>query len=396
MAFVLLAMCLSLPLAAQTRKELVDKRKRLIEEIRETETSLKKTQEDKEQTLTRFFALQNQIQKRQLLVTTLRAEIEFTHESIERTREVLASLEDDIVRLKREYAGMLRTAYRQKVNQSFLLFLFSANGLNDAFRRWQYLRQYDRFRRRQADLIAETQHTLEAKTRQLEQRRLEKEQLLLSEQNQKELLGRELQDKDRLLKGLKSDESRLVAELERQRRAHEQLNSAIETIIQDEMARKRKAARTTEALAATGAESPGAAGASNTGFEGRKGSLPWPVNEGEITRYFGTQSHPSIKTVKITNNGIDIRTEVESNVFAVYDGQVAGTQYIPGYQYMIILQHGTYYTVYSNLEEIYVKRGDRVSAQEPIGRLGSRKPEVHFEVWREKERLDPTQWVNKP
>ena len=394
--FLSLLICLALSLSAQNRKELVERRKRLIEEIEQTESRLKKTQENKAATLERYFALQEQIQKRQQLVSTLQAELDYTNESIGRSYAVLEGLNGDIDRLKSEYSLMLRTAYRLKVNNSYLAFLFSAESVNDVFQRWRYLRQYDHFRKRQAELIAETQLMLLRKTEQLEERRAEKVQLLASEERQKSLLNRELTDKDKLLDNLETDEGRLLADLEQQRQAHEQLNKAIEEFIREEMARKRKESRSPDALTAANSAKAEAENELAGRFMGNKGTLPWPVNDGEIIRQFGTQPHPSIQTIQITNNGIDIRTESGAEVFSIFEGQVAGTQFVPGYQYMVIVQHGQYYTVYSNLEEIYVKRGDQLGARHLLGKVGTKKPEVHFEIWREQQSLDPAYWVSNP
>ncbi len=390
---LLLFLFLFLPEAmAQNRKELEDRRKKLIKEIEQTQSLLQKTQKDKEATLDRFFALQNQIKKRQQLIGNLREEIDYTNQGIDRAHEVIDALQDDVDRLKKEYSTMLRAAYRHKINQSWLAFLFSANSLNDVFQRWQYIKQYDRYRKRQAELIVETQNMLVTKAEQLEERRLEKEELLTSIEKQRSLLDRELVDKNKMLRTLKSDESRLVVELQRQEKAREKLNLTIEEVIRKEMARKRREARTPEALAAS-AEADARRGGLTNGFTGNKGLLPWPVQNGEITRHFGNQPHPTIKTIQIANNGIDIKTDQRAEVFAVFEGEVAGTQFIPGYKNTVILQHGQYYTVYSNLDEIYVRRGDQVKARQSIGRLDNQKPEVHFEIWREKQRLNPVQWV---
>ncbi len=387
----LIGLCLVSSLPGQNRQDLVDRRQRLLQEIEETEGLLKETQQNKAATLDRYFALQDQIKKRQQLIITVREEIDYINESIERSHLALEGLNDDIDRLKDEYAGMLRSAYRHKQHQSYLLFLFSSNSINDAFQRWQYLRQYDSFRERQAQLITETQEMLKSKTAELELRRTEKEGLLTAAEQQRNLLNKELKDKNSLLENLETSEAKLVADLEGQRRAHEELNAAIEAVIREEMARKRRESRRADAASAANVE---AAASLSGNFVSSKGALPWPVKSGEIIRHFGTQPHPTIKTVKITNNGIDIRTDSESEVFSIFEGQVAGTQFVPGYQNMVIVQHGEYYTVYSNLEEIYVKRGDRLRSGQTIGKVGSKKPEVHFEVWREKQRLNPVDWVN--
>ena len=379
-------------LMAQNRKELEEKRKELVKEIELTTNMLHETQKNKAVMMDRYFALQSQIQKRQQLIATLQQELDYSNNSIVRANEVINALNEDLERLQAEYAAMMRTAYRMKVNNSSLLFLFSADNLNDFFKRWQYIRQHNKYRTKQVRLIAETQKTLTEKAEELEKTKAEKEQLIRKTQSQKSLLNKELADKDVMLQSLKTDESRLLAELNKQQEAHSKLNEAIEEVIKTEMAKRKKEARSAEALTAS-VPSESSASSDVGDFDSNKGDLPWPVSKGTITRQFGTQPHPTLKTIEIANNGIDIHTNNKAEVFAVFRGIVAGTQFIPGYQNIIILQHGKYYTVYSNLEELYVKRGDQVRSKQAIGRLSSNKPEVHFEIWREKQRLNPVNWI---
>ena len=125
--------------------------------------------------------------------------------------------------------------------------------------------------------------------------------------------------------------------------------------------------------------------------------LPMPVNSGVITKRFGKQPHPTIRGIEITNNGIDIRTQRNADVQVIFEGIVISKQFIPGYQNMLIIQHGSYYTVYSNLGEVFVKKGERVKTRQVIGKVGwnriSNVSEVHFEVWRDKVRLNPEDWI---
>ncbi|MBK6946745.1 MAG: M23 family metallopeptidase [Haliscomenobacter sp.] len=120
----------------------------------------------------------------------------------------------------------------------------------------------------------------------------------------------------------------------------------------------------------------------------------FPLQGGEIVRQFGTHQHPKFKEVKTQSNGIDIRAGQNVSVRCVFEGRVVGIQYIPGYQNTLILQHGAYYSVYSNLNEIFVTRGDSVTASQEIGRVSREKPELHFELWREKNRLNPEDWLS--
>lgn len=385
-------------LAGQTRQELEEKRKRLLAEISQTTSTLEKIKQNKQTTLNQFLALQRQIRKRQQLINTLKAEVKYADESIERTNLLVISLQEDAERLKKEYAYMLRSAYRHKMHNSSLAFLFSASSINEAFKRWRLLKQYDSYRKKQADLIQATQNTMLAKINQLEKRKEEKEDLLVSQESQKQLLNKELSDKDVILNNLKADESRVAKDLNKQEIAHQELNDAIESIIRSEISRKRKEERSADALTRnerTNAEVRLSASITQD-FRSKKGALSWPVRSGEITKKFGKQQHPTVKSIEITNNGIDIRTNARSKVFAIFQGRVAGTQFIPGYRNTVIVQHGEYYTVYSNLEDIFVKRGDILAANQVIGQVGRNNTEVHFEIWKEKQRLNPTRWVRKP
>ena len=377
-----------------TRKELEEKRKQLQQEIRQTTAILNQISKNRKATYSRYQALQEQIKKRLELIGILEEEVDHLNQSIERTAGVVEALNGDIGRLKDEYSGMLRHAYRQRLTKSRPLFLLSASSFNNAFQRWQYLRQYDHYRQKQARLIIETEKTLRSKLYMLEQRKSDKEFLLASARRQSELLSLELQAKDRILQELKKDERHAAAELRKKERDAKKLNAAIEKIIKEEMARDRAA------LAASGSTPNAPATASlSESFADNKGKLSWPVRKGFLTGHFGVQQHPTIKSVKISNNGVDISTEKGEKVYAVFNGKVVSVQYIPGFQYVVIIQHGKYYTVYAKLGEVYVKKDEDVKTRSTIGVVNTdaiaNTTEIHFEVWRDKQRLDPEKWISK-
>lgn len=391
----LLCAILLLPLLtfAQERQILEDKRQKLIQDIQKTEQLIRETARSKETALLRFNTLSEQIQKRRQLIQTLESEVTLADGNVLQVQQVIQSLQTDIDKLFREYAQMARVAYRQKLSFGRILFLFSADTFNEAFRRWQYLKQYDQYRKKQARLIQETQASLTAQLSELEARKREKQTLLEKAQVQSRRLEVELGEKDNLVKTLKSDEKRLMGDLKKQRQAHEQLNSAIEKIIREEMAKARKAERTEE-----NAEAVTEAIETSTSFEQLKGKFSWPVSNGTITGYFGKQKHPSLSGVYISNNGIDIRTSLNAPVQCIFQGEVVGVQFIPGYSsYMAIVRHGSFYTVYSNLEEVKVQRGQQVKARDVIGTVRTdpktNAAEVHFEVWQEKNRMNPMDWL---
>ena len=427
-SFVYLLLLLLLPAVtfAQSKKELEDKRKKIIRDITATQKMIQKTKANKEATYDRFLALQNQINSRESLIETIQEELVATEDGIVRNQAVIESLQQDIVRMRQEYGRIVRHAFRQKTISNPLLYILSADNLNQAFRRWLFLRKYDERRSEQTKAIAATQEMLKKRTGQLESTRVEKAELLASLNGQKASLSGELVEKNEMLKFLAKDENRLKTDLDKKQAAHEALNSAIERIISAEVKKRVDESRAKPESApppviaekpekkpvinnapkpATTPSSPPPSSEANAGdmattsFSKSRGKLPWPVENGFVTRGFGRQKHPTLKNIEITNNGVDIRTEEHSQVKAVFEGIVAGTQYIPGHDYTVIIQHGDYYTVYSNLEETSLTKGEIVRSKQVIGTVSTNSitgsSELHFELWHQKERLNPSLWIRK-
>jgi murein hydrolase activator len=428
--------CLPVLIFAQSKKELEDKRKKIIRDIETTQRMIKKTAASKEATYDKFLALQSQIESRETLIQTIQDEIAASDEAVARNQSVIAALNEDIARMEEEYGRTIRSAFRRKTLSNPLLYLLSAESLNQAFRRWLFLRKYDQFRRSQALAIRATREMLAQKIASIEAARIEKQELLGAMQGQKATLTVELTDKNELLTNLGKDEERLKSDLQKKQTAHEALNKAIEHVIEDEVRRRVEEARKTKAAAPppapvktepapskpapitnTKPKSSDSKPANNTAstelpttpegsedsetfdFRRNKGKLPWPVESGFIARGFGRQKHPTIKTIEITNNGIDIRTEEGAAVRAIAGGRVAGVEFIPGHDYTVIIQHGDYYTVYSNLAATNLSKGQMVKGRQSIGQVSTNAitgtSELHFELWQGKDRMNPAAWIKK-
>lgn len=394
--------------SAQTVKELEAKRSKIQKEINLTSKFLSETTQNKEAALQRFTTLRSQIKKRKLLIQTLKKEINITNKRIERTDAVIQALQADIEQLQKEYAVIINQAYRQKLTQSNWLFLFSAKDFNDAFRRWQYIKQYDTYRKKQANLIKETQITLNKKIDLLANKKRQKE-LLVDEQNaQNRLLAEELDSSNAIFNMLRKDEKRLKKNLDTFISQRDELDKTIEEIIiaatnmvgpveQDVATIDEPESDILTAKSISTPVSSDELNAWTNSFESQRGRLPMPVNEGIVTRFFGQQAHPTISGITIQNNGIDIQTPKGANAKAIFEGVVAGTQFIPGFQHTVIIKHGEYFTVYSNLEEIFIKKGDRIQKGQVLGQISTNKKDkstqIHFEVWRNKSRLNPKDWI---
>ena len=388
---MLLAGC---SLCSQSADDLRQKREALQAEIKENTRRLGDTRRNKEAALVQVALLQKQIRNREELILTLQQEIDQTEGSIQRTNEVVGALSEDIDRLKSEYTDLVRAAYRARLQHSWLTFILSSRSFNEAFRRWQYLRQYQRFRSRQAKLILATQESLQSKLVQLEKDREDKSVLLSTERNQHIALGREKNAQDQLLNKLKKNEANILAQIKEQEAAKEELNQAIEQAIAAEMARIRREERASRTSSTASNNRTSVSEEDSGAFASLKGRLRWPI-DGEITKRFGRQPHPTVKGVEISNNGIDISVNGRADVSVVADGAVVSTHFVPGYRNMVLVRHGNYYTVYSNLESVTVSSGTELKAGQTVGRISKQAGELHFEVWRQKERLNPERWIRK-
>jgi len=400
--FVLLL--LPLLTIAQNRDELTQKRQKLLTEISQASKLLSSTKKNKKAALDQYYAILRQVHQRQELVETLEQEIDLANQSIDRTSDAINALQLDMERLEQEYGQMAKQAYRNQINDDKLLFLLSADGLSDGLKRWRYIQQYDEYRKKQAALILETRAALTEKLNGMEIKKVELQDLLLTTERQQDLLQEELNLKDNLLKGLKSDESRISRLINQKRTAHRKLSAAIENMIAREIKSRVDKNRintspTNKANSSKSTTNSANISASNTAFQQQKGQLAWPVQDGIITRHFGKQSHPIHKQVQITNNGIDIRANGNGQVRAIYKGEVAGIQYVPGYQNTLIVQHGDYYSVYSNLETVRVKKGMTVNSGQALGIAGKNTQngymEVHLEIWKGKQRMNPAVWLRR-
>lgn len=412
--------------AQNKRGELELKRQQLLKQIESTTLQLTKTHQTREAALDKLETLQNQIENREALINNLHDEIGETDSIIIRTEEVLNALNEDMNRLRTEYATMIRKAYKMKVPDNALLFMLSSSNFTQAYYKWQYFRMYDKFRKRQAKMITETQKSLAAKNEYLIQQKSQKEILINANEQQQVIWTQEKQDKDKLVDELKTQEQRLSSDLKSQEKQNLKINSSIEKLISAEIESKRRAAeeRTRKARAeaerlATDAkskrnknkdsevtvekprnetvitESPENLALSSD-FRSNKGKLPPPAT-GTIVRNFGKQQ--VLDRVTALNNGIDIKTSANADVKAVFSGTVSIVSSIPGMGYVVLVQHGNYYTVYSNLSTALVKKGQTVTTRQTIGYAGvnpvSNDSEVHFELWLEKTHLNPSSWIAK-
>jgi len=374
--FMLLAAIVS---NAQSRSELEAERTKIIEQIEQTSKNLEATKSNKKATLKDLKAIENQIKNRKELIKNIQEQIRNADQAISSNDTKIDSLNRDMLQLDNQYKQLVRNMYLRDKAGNKWAYIFSATSVNDAFLRWRYSKQYEAFARQKTEQFTSLKGNISNKTNSILEEKKYVELLLSDEKKNFEQLEKDQKKKDEILDKLKKEESSLRANLTKQKNQREKLNKEIEKIIIAELSKaKRK-------------ESSPANNSSAAGIARKK--LNWPA-KGYISGKFGSQRHPTLKNVKINNNGIDITCKKSASVSAVADGTVIGITAIPGYDNMVIVQHGQYYSVYSKLSEVTVVMNDQLSAGQILGRLNdSAAPELHFEFWEGKKKLDPEEWL---
>jgi septal ring factor EnvC (AmiA/AmiB activator) len=350
------------------------------------------------------------------LITGINSEVGVLADFIDQNAWLVASLNADLESLKKEYAQMIVFAQRNQTNYSKLLFVLSSNSFNQAYKRLMYLRQYTEYRHRQAELIQWIRDLVQAKVSRLQLQRAEKETLLLSKKQEADQLNKEKKQQGQYLTTLQQKQKEFEKKLREQQQIEAQLSNEIQKIVEEEVRKARERAR--ELAKAKEAAKPagkptGKQPAKSTEptsyemtpeeklasgqFEQNKRRLPWPVERGVITDRFGVHEHPVLKNIQVKNNGVDISTAQGVKARSIFAGEVSRVFMVTGGNMAVIIRHGKYLTVYSNLVNVQVKSGDKVSVKQTIGTIGTDgdddKTVLKFQIWKENVKMDPEDWI---
>lgn len=422
---VLLALSLSTVVYGQKSaavRQLEQQRKEALADIEETNKLLQETAQTAKTSLNRLNLLSKQILSRKKVISLLNQELDEIEKDILNIQGQLRTLKRELGDKQTNYGKSMRGLYKRHSSQDKLLFILSAESFSQSMRRMRYLREYADWQKRQANDIVEKQAEISRKQAEMEKTRAEKRALLGTRQEESKKLESEEASQKEEVQLLNKRQKDLKADLQKKHRQAEALNRQIEKQIAEEIARaeaEAKAAR--EQAAAKGKPVPESKNepireervADTKGgyamtkaekqlsdnFANNRGRLPYPVaGRHTIVSTFGEQQHQELKYVRTSNSGIDIQTSPGADARAVFNGEVTRVFVVPGYNNSVIVRHGNYLTVYSNLSQVYVKAGDRVSTRQAIGRIYS-DPEdgnstiLHFQLWKEKTKLNPQPWL---
>lgn len=332
--------------------------------------------------------LNKRISLREKLISELTSEINILNKNIERKTIKIIKLENEIKQLKSEYAKMIYYAYKNRNSNDKLMFILAAEDFNQAYRRMKYFQQYSKYRKNQAKQIVINQKNLEYEIEQLKESREEKVVLLSKKERESAQLIAEKGSKNKEISRLKRKER----ELRKKIKKNKQINASIDKAIAELIAKEAKSNTTYKALSANEE-------IISQGFKSLKGKLNWPVNNGVLVGEYGEHNHPVFKGVKIKNDGIDIGVTNDYKVKAIYKGEVKRVFAIPGANMAVIIRHGHYLSLYSNIVDVRVKQGDIIDEGHYIGDLyNSNKGDaslLRLGIYEERKVLNPQNWLTK-
>jgi septal ring factor EnvC (AmiA/AmiB activator) len=377
---------------AQSDKAQLERQKILIQnQIKEAQQILSETSLKRKASIGQLNALKQQISTHTKLIRTYATEVKALDSKISEDNEVIQALNEDLGNLKKEYASMVYAMHKTSGGFSRLAFIFASADLNQFYMRFKYLEQYTEARKHQVRLISEIRNEIEAEKESLEETKLEKNKILAEQLKEKKKLDDLKMKQDKMLASLQKEESKISQDIQKKKQEINKLEKLIAKLLKEEISKSSSTANAADINIDL----------SNVSslFEKSKATLPWPVNSGFISGKFGTHPHPVLKRVKVPNDGINIQTKQNEQVRAVFDGIVKKIAIVPGeFKYVVIVQHGTYFTVYAKLKKVNVKMGQQIAKQDVIGEVNTDVDgisEVQFQVWKNTQKLDPELWLAK-
>jgi len=422
----------SLPgLKAQTREELERQRQELKKEIEQTEKLLKNTKAQTRENFLQWKLINNKLNLQDRVIDNINRDLSLLDNNIYTTQKDVRRFDRLLDTLKQEYARSMVYAYKNRSNYEFLNFVFSSASFNDAIKRLAYLKSYRRYREMQGQNILRTQSLRKNKIQELNGVKQKKSATLEVQNKELATLAEQQKEKDRILSELKKQEKQLNNQISAKRKQMQKVDNAIAAAIKRaqkeaiakaaEEEKARKAAAAKEAMAISGGNKPdvntksvtspgkttapakkpaesillndASSIALNASFEKNRGTLPWPVDRGMVLMHYGNNKLPSGSD--LVTSSITISSNIGNPVKAVFDGTVTAVQPIEDMQ-VVILQHGRYFTTYSNLTGVTVQRGQQVKTGQVLGRVAANFDgigAIDFYMSNETSNFDPERWL---
>ena len=349
---------------------------------------LENARKDKSSTIQKVSIINQKIGKGKEMIQSLTNEVNYLDGQIKKNESVKSALESDKQRMLEFYSKMVYETWKKRNESDKLIYIFSSSSFAQAYARYKYFEQVQDYSKRQIQLIEQTNDSLTAINRELSKLIILKSETQSKITFQNNQLIRQQNEANTYIADLKKKEKELLRKLNIEIKNRERFKKELEKLI---AAQAKKSGSKNSTYKLTPEEK-----LISDDFAKNRGKLPWPVEQGFVSEKFGVNVHPVFKQVKLNNAGITITTSRNADVRAVFKGVVTEIMFIPGDNNVVIVRHGNYLTVYSNLVEIFIKKGDTVNVKQKIGKLAvssGNNSTLNFQVWRDKDNLDPQLWL---
>lgn len=385
----------------QSKKQIeLEKRREALRQemqqlLRLRESNIKKERSE----LNQVADLDQQIKVRQDLIKVTNRQANLLSREIDENLNKMENLREELTLLKEDYADMIRKSYKAKGGESKVMFLLSSENFKQAYKRLQYMKQYANYRKKQAEQIKERSALLQQTNKELLRQKKDKDALIAENRKAKKQLDKEKEQHDELLALIRKKSAVFAVQIKKNQAESQRIERQIDRLIAEAIAASNKKTgnkATTKGSTNTFALTPEAKLLS-ADFASNKGRLIWPVVRGRVIKRFGKSKHPTLPNITINSSGVEIETAPGTAARAVFDGEVLAIQKIPGAHSVVTVRHGSYITVYNNLQNLQVSKGDKVKRGQEIGAVAisniSGKTVLKFGVRKNTTKLNPSQWV---
>ncbi|MBT4217639.1 MAG: peptidoglycan DD-metalloendopeptidase family protein [Flavobacteriales bacterium] len=396
-------------LFSQNKTKLEKEKQELEIKIKQTHSQLNKEKKKKNSALEQLELSNKKIKQHNQLLNNLENTIKVQNSSIKKVEKQTLEIEENILIKEEELTLTQNTlsniiyqtyVWKNTYNESF--FLISSDDLNQLYKRKQYLNQLALNRKNQISKIKKIRKELE----RVKQKLINEETELLKEEKRLEDIFSNKESENKILELEKNNNSKIVFEIKKneqhyrnklneQKKEAKEIEEQIKKIIEEEIRKSREEAEKNNSGSPLTPEDLEL----SSNFTSNKGRLPWPLEKGIIVSSFGIQKNKAISGVETKNNGIDFSTDPGQNCRVIFDGKISRIFFIKGKGKAVLVNHGNYFTVYSGLENIVVKSGDKVISKQKIGTIitseTTKETQLHFEIWKGKETQNPVKWLYK-
>ncbi|WP_298526882.1 peptidoglycan DD-metalloendopeptidase family protein [uncultured Christiangramia sp.] len=380
---------------AQTDREELEKRRiQLRNEITRINELRISNQKKQRSVLVQVEDLGQQIKSTEDLIKLTNQQANLLTREITTNTNKIGALRKELEQLKEDYARMIEKSYKSKSQQSRVMFLLSSQNFLQAYKRIQYMKQYTNYRKQQGEEIKANTIELQQLNSRLVHQKEEKQKLIAENRKTRAQLEQNRKSQQELVSTIKKREGEFASQLKSKQSEIDEIDRAIDRMIRESIAKANKesgsSSRSTYELTPE-------AKALATDFNNNKGKLPWPVKSGVVTMKFGKQPHPVVSSVMVNNNGVRIDTDKGGKARAVFNGTVSEVQAVKGANKAVMVRHGDFITIYNNLENVFVKKGDAVSTEQEIGEIATSKTTgkttLHFLLYKNDQKMDPAGWI---